>query len=214
MIHLKLQIICEQEFRFLGSGEIWANRTWNKADPYTATGDNLVRKQAQASNCCSLSFKVISLHALEMATEKGMRTNNLPRDSCFPIRTRSGPWCDALALSIAFWIEVIGWPERPLAAQGDPAGVGDLRRSADAGHHQIWAVVRTARLQMLSIGQPAPSTRGACVQTCSHSGNTHIHTPTSNKEALSCTWLVKWCMILTHSEVWLIFCGWYVQVLS
>lgn len=72
-----------QESILLGSGEIWANLIWNKADPYTVTGDNLVRKQAQASNSCSLSFKASSLHALETETEKGMRTNNLPRDSCF-----------------------------------------------------------------------------------------------------------------------------------
>lgn len=99
-----------------------------------------------------------------------------------PIQTRSagstdGPWWDTLASSAAFWIEIIGWPERSLVAQGDQAAVSDLRRSADAGHRQVceWAVVRTARLQMLSITQPAPATCGVCVQTCSHSGNTHTY---------------------------------------
>lgn len=181
MIHLKLQIICEHEFILLGSGEVWANQIWNKADPYTATGDNLVRKQAQASNSCSLSFKAISLHALETATEKGMRNNKRLLLLAERYWTRSAvftdrPWRDALALSAAFWIKVIGWPERSLVAQGDPAGVGDLR-SVDAGHRRVCgrAVVRTARLQMLSIAQPAPSTRGACVQTCSHSGNTRTY---------------------------------------
>lgn len=195
MIHLKLQIICEQEFILLG-GQVWfwTNRIWNKADPYTATGHNLVRKQAQASNSC---FKAISLHALETTTEKGGLGTNNPPTLAFsgPIWTRSavfteGPWRDAPALSAP----VFRWR---LLVDRSGRWLPKVTRQVSTGER----VVRTARLQMFSVAQPAPSARGGRVETCSHSGNTHIHihAPTSNKEAFYLAHrLVKWGMANTQ----------------
>lgn len=162
MIHLKLQITSEQEF-ILGWDEIWANWIWNKADPYTATGDNLVRKQAQASNSCSFVLKQLPCMHWKWQWKRGWGLTISPETLALSglIRTRqqSGPWCDRSAAFIGFTGAIVGCTRWPGRCQWF-GKVCRQQECADVKHRPACTV----------------NTRHGCSDMLSQWENTHTHT--------------------------------------